>query len=131
MQESKLDFKSLESVDASNTGNNLYITGLSTSVASTDLDKFFNNGSPDNENNNLIRIELTVGHVLDCNLVTDPCTGESRGFGFVIMETVEDAERCIKYFDRSVLEDRLVTVERDVIVIMTADDHGAIHVVGG
>lgn len=28
------------------------------------------------------------------------------------METVEDAERCVKYLNRSVLEGRLVTVEK-------------------
>ncbi|KAM1128265.1 hypothetical protein ACFX13_038913 [Malus domestica] len=88
--------RSHESVDASNPGNNLYITGLSTRVTSTDLEKFFNK----------------QGKVLDCHLVTDPRTRESRGFGFVTMETVEDAERCIKYLDRSVLEGRLVTVEK-------------------
>lgn len=50
--------------------------------------------------------------VLECHLVTDPRTRESRGFGFVTMETTEDAERCIKYLNRSVLEGRLVTVEK-------------------
>lgn len=50
--------------------------------------------------------------MLDCHLVTDPRSRESRGFAFVTMETVEDAERCIKYLNRSVLEGRLVTVEK-------------------
>jgi len=49
---------------------------------------------------------------LECHLVTDPRTRESRGFGFVTMETMEDAERCIKYLNRSVLEGRLITVEK-------------------
>ncbi|BBH03383.1 RNA-binding family protein with RRM/RBD/RNP motifs [Prunus dulcis] len=85
-----------QSVDASNPGNNLYVTGLSTRVNSSDLEKFFNK----------------EGKVLECHLVTDPRTRESRGFGFVTMETVEDAERCVKYLNRSVLEGRLVTVEK-------------------
>ncbi|KAL6280427.1 hypothetical protein ACE6H2_017308 [Prunus campanulata] len=85
-----------QSVDASNPGNNLYVTGLSTRVTSSDLEKFFNK----------------EGKVLECHLVTDPRTRESRGFGFVTMETVEDAERCVKYLNRSVLEGRLVTVEK-------------------
>nr|XP_011463909.1 PREDICTED: serine/arginine-rich splicing factor SR45a-like isoform X2 [Fragaria vesca subsp. vesca] len=84
------------SVDASNPGNNLYVTGLSTRVTSADVEKFFNK----------------EGKVLDCHLVTDPRSRESRGFAFVTMETVEDAERCIKYLNRSVLEGRLVTVEK-------------------
>lgn len=50
--------------------------------------------------------------VTECHLVTDPRTRESRGFAFVTMETVEGADRCIKYLNRSVLEGRLITVEK-------------------
>ena len=46
------------------------------------------------------------------HLVTDPWTRESRGFGFITMSNIEDAERCIKYLDRSVLEGRVITVEK-------------------
>ncbi|KAL9231005.1 hypothetical protein vseg_006283 [Gypsophila vaccaria] len=84
------------SVDASNPGNNLYVTGLSTRVTSSDLEKYFSK----------------EGKVLQCSLVTDPRTKESRGFAFVSMETVEGAERCLKYLNRSVLEGRLITVEK-------------------
>ncbi|XP_021845088.1 serine/arginine-rich splicing factor SR45a isoform X2 [Spinacia oleracea] len=83
-------------VDTSNPGNNLYVTGLSTRVTNTDLEKFFSK----------------EGKVLECCLVTDPRTKESRGFAFVTMETREQAERCIKYLHRSVLEGRLVSVEK-------------------
>ncbi|CAN1178384.1 Serine/arginine-rich splicing factor SR45a [Linum perenne] len=76
--------------------NNLYVTGLSTRVTSTDLEKFFGK----------------EGKVLNCNLVCDPRSKESRGFAFVTMETKDDADRCIKYLNRSVLEGRLVTVEK-------------------
>ena len=44
--------------------------------------------------------------------MTDPRTRESRGFAFVTMETVEDANRCVKYLNRSVLEGRVITVEK-------------------
>ncbi|KAB2000805.1 hypothetical protein ERO13_D12G232000v2 [Gossypium hirsutum] len=88
--------RSRESQDASNPGNNLYVTGLSTRVTAVDLEKYFSN----------------EGKVLECHLVTDPHTKESRGFAFVTMETVEGAERCIKYLNRSVLEGRLITVEK-------------------
>ncbi|KAK9698561.1 hypothetical protein RND81_08G113300 [Saponaria officinalis] len=84
------------SVDASNPGNNLYVTGLSTRVTSSDLEKFFSK----------------EGKVRECSLVTDPRTKESRGFAFISMETVEGAERCLKYLNRSVLEGRLITVEK-------------------
>ncbi|KAF8380195.1 hypothetical protein HHK36_027677 [Tetracentron sinense] len=88
--------RSRDSGRAGNPGNNLYVTGLSTRVNSNDLEKYFGN----------------EGKVLECHLVTDPRTKESRGFGFVTMETVEDADRCIKYLNRSVLEGRLITVAK-------------------
>ncbi|XP_031259495.1 serine/arginine-rich splicing factor SR45a-like [Pistacia vera] len=88
--------RSRDFVEATNPGNNLYVTGLSTRVTSSDLEKFFN----------------SEGKVTECHLVTDPRTRESRGFAFVTMETVEDADRCIKYLNRTVLEGRLVTVEK-------------------
>ncbi len=50
--------------------------------------------------------------VTECRLVVDPRTRESRGFGFVTMETAEDADRCIKYLNRSTLEGRIITVEK-------------------
>ncbi|KAI4370086.1 hypothetical protein MLD38_018469 [Melastoma candidum] len=87
--------RSRESEDASNPGNNLYVTGLSTRVTASDIEKFFSR----------------EGKVLECNLVKDPRSKESRGFAFVTMESNKDAERCIKYLDRSVLEGRLITVE--------------------
>lgn len=46
------------------------------------------------------------------HLVVDPWTRESRGFGFVTMETVKEADRCVKYLNRSVLEGRVITVEK-------------------
>ena len=48
--------------------------------------------------------------VLECRLVLDPRTKESRGFGFVTMDNGEDARRCIKYLDRSILDGRVITV---------------------
>ncbi|ONK63762.1 uncharacterized protein A4U43_C07F18670 [Asparagus officinalis] len=88
--------RSQDSGDANNPGNNLYITGLSTRVTSSDLEKYFNK----------------EGQVLECQVVLDPRSRESRGFAFVTMETAEDADRCIRHLHRSVLEGRLITVER-------------------
>ncbi|CAD5183386.1 serine/arginine-rich splicing factor SR45a-like [Musa acuminata AAA Group] len=82
--------------DSSNPGNNLYVTGLSTRVSSSDLEKYFSK----------------EGKVSECHVIVDPRTRESRGFGFVTMETVEGAERCVKYLNRSVLEGRLITVQK-------------------
>ncbi|XP_073396754.1 uncharacterized protein [Physcomitrium patens] len=83
--------------DALNPGNNLYVTGLSTRVNEKDLQEHFSR----------------EGKVLECRLVLDPRTRESRGFGFVTMEHLEDAERCIKYLNRSTLEGRIITVEKN------------------
>ncbi|GBG66468.1 hypothetical protein CBR_g61511 [Chara braunii] len=82
--------------DAMNPGNNLYVTGLSTRVTERELEEHF----------------MREGKVQQCRLVVDPRTRESRGFGFVTMETVDDAERCIKYLNRSTLEGRIITVEK-------------------
>jgi RNA recognition motif-containing protein len=53
-----------------------------------------------------------VPQVIDASIVLDPWTRESRGFGFVTMATLKEAERCIKYLDSSVLEGRVITVEK-------------------
>lgn len=50
--------------------------------------------------------------MVDVHLVVDPWTRESRGFGFVTMSTVEEAARCVKYLDRSIIEGRVITVEK-------------------
>lgn len=54
--------------------------------------------------------------MIDVHLVVDPWTRESRGFGFVTMENVDVADRCIKYLDHSVLEGRVITVEKVIFV---------------
>ncbi|XP_031485308.2 serine/arginine-rich splicing factor SR45a isoform X1 [Nymphaea colorata] len=83
--------------EAENPGNNLYVTGLSTRVTKKELERHFASEG---------------GMVEDCHLVVDPRTRESRGFAFVTMSTVEEADRCIKYLDRSVLGGRVITVEK-------------------
>ena len=45
-------------------------------------------------------------------LVVEPRTRVSRGFAFVTMSSIEDADRCIKYLNQSVLEGRYITVEK-------------------
>ncbi|CAL5424520.1 unnamed protein product [Camellia sinensis] len=84
-----------------NPGNNLYVTGLSARVTKRDLEKHF----------------LAEGKVDDVHLVVDPWTRESRGFGFVTMSTVEEANRCVKYLSRSVLEGRVIMVEKGSSVV--------------
>ncbi|RYQ97700.1 hypothetical protein Ahy_B08g093777 [Arachis hypogaea] len=76
------------SSDAENSGNNLYVTGLSPRITKRELEKHF----------------AAEGKVIDVHLVVDPWTRESRGFGFVTMANLEDADRCVKYLNCSVLE---------------------------
>lgn len=47
-----------------------------------------------------------------CFLVVEPRSRISRGFAFITMDTTEDANRCIKHLNQSVLEHRQITVER-------------------
>ncbi|XP_052184666.1 serine/arginine-rich splicing factor SR45a-like isoform X2 [Diospyros lotus] len=88
-------YRSCES-SVENPGNNLYVTGLSTRITKRELEKHFS----------------TEGKVEDIHLVVDPWTRESRGFGFVTMSSVGEADRCIKYLNGSVLEGRVITVEK-------------------
>ncbi|KAL8115305.1 uncharacterized protein LOC141666467 [Apium graveolens] len=88
--------RSYDSGEVENPGNNLYVTGLSPRITKRDIEKHFS----------------TQGKVEDVHLVVDPWSRESRGFGFVTMSSVEEAERCIKYLDRSVLEGRVIMVEK-------------------
>jgi len=50
-------------------------------------------------------------------LVRNPWTNKSRGFVFVNMETRDVADRCIKYLDRTVHFDRVITVKRVIFSI--------------
>lgn len=50
-------FRSRDSVEAANPGNNLYVTGLSTRVSSSDLEKFFNKEGK-------VRVQLALHIVL-------------------------------------------------------------------
>ncbi|PKU85674.1 30S ribosomal protein 2, chloroplastic [Dendrobium catenatum] len=85
--------------DAVNVGNTLYITGLSSRVTERDLEEHFSK----------------EGKVTECRLIVEPRTRISRGFAFLSMETVEAADRCIKYLNQSVLEGRYITVEKKSI----------------
>ncbi|KAL0380615.1 UNVERIFIED_CONTAM: Serine/arginine-rich splicing factor a [Sesamum angustifolium] len=82
--------------DAVNPGNTLYVTGLSTRVTERDLEDHFSK----------------EGKVKSVFLVVEPRSRISRGFAFITMDCLEDANRCIKHLNQSVLEGRYITVER-------------------
>ncbi|CAN4078667.1 unnamed protein product [Withania somnifera] len=83
----------------SNPGNTLYVTGLSTRVTERDLEEHFSK----------------EGKVKSVFLVVEPRSRISRGFAFITMDSLEDANRCIKHLDQSVLEGRYITVEKKTL----------------
>lgn len=58
---------------------------------------------------------IILTQVIECQLVRDPHSKESRGFGFVTMETAKDAQNCLENLNRAVLEGRLITVEKVLV----------------
>lgn len=42
----------------------------------------------------------------------EPRSRVSRGFAFVTMDNADDANRCVKHLNQSVLEGRYITVEK-------------------
>ncbi|XP_023518632.1 serine/arginine-rich splicing factor SR45a-like [Cucurbita pepo subsp. pepo] len=82
--------------NALNPGNTLYVTGLSARVTERDLEEHFSK----------------EGKVASCFLVVEPRTRISRGFAFVQMDNVDDANRRVKHLNQSILEGRYITVEK-------------------
>lgn len=79
-----------------NPGNNLHVSGLSLKVDTRDLEAAF----------------AKVGRVRKASVMHDPHTRESRGFGFVEMETPEEAEAAINALNSSELFAKVITVEK-------------------
>ncbi|KAK7357714.1 hypothetical protein VNO80_17009 [Phaseolus coccineus] len=86
----------LPSIEARNSGNNLFVRGLPDWVREGDLRRLF----------------ATKGKVIDCELVRDRWTNASRGYAFVSMNTRDDATRCITCFNHAFHFDRVIVVER-------------------
>ncbi|KAJ3841452.1 hypothetical protein EV361DRAFT_756576, partial [Lentinula raphanica] len=79
-----------------NPGNNLHVSGLSHKVDSRDLESAF----------------AKVGRVSKASVVYDPHTRESRLFGFVTMETVEEADAAVTALNATELLGKVITVVR-------------------
>jgi cold-inducible RNA-binding protein len=73
----------------------LYIGGLSYSTTSDGLREYF----------------AQSGSVLSATVITDRFSGQSRGFGFVEMETAEGAQNAISQLNGRELDGRRITVE--------------------
>lgn len=72
----------------------LYVGNLSYATTEEELRKLF----------------AEVGPVASVTLITDRMTGQSKGFGFVEMETTEAAQAAIEKLNNSTVNDRALTV---------------------
>ncbi|GBE77608.1 hypothetical protein BKA93DRAFT_781617 [Sparassis latifolia] len=79
-----------------NPGNNLHVSGLSNRVDTRDLEAAF----------------AKVGRIKKAQVMYDPHTRESRGFGFVTMETGEEADAAITALNATDLMGKTMTVEK-------------------
>ncbi|KAH9953374.1 hypothetical protein BC827DRAFT_1146241, partial [Russula dissimulans] len=79
-----------------NPGNNLHVSGLSSRVDTRDLEAAF----------------AKIGRVKKASVMYDPHTRESRGFGFVTMESAEEAEAAITALNATEFMGKPVTVEK-------------------
>ncbi|CAG9323231.1 unnamed protein product [Blepharisma stoltei] len=79
-----------------NPGNNIYINNLSIETKEDELREIFSK----------------YGTIKDMRIIKDPFTQESRGFGFVTYEKVEDAGEAIKNLDKTELQGKVIRVEK-------------------
>ena len=79
-----------------NPGNNLHVSGLSHKVDSRDLETLF----------------AKHGRVQKASVMYDPHTRDSRGFGFVTMESVEEAEAAVTALAGTEFMGKVLTIEK-------------------
>ena len=72
----------------------LYVGNLSYTTTEDDLHRMF----------------AEIGPVTSASLITDRQTGQSKGFGFVEMETDEAAQKAIEQLNNAMVNDRALTV---------------------
>ncbi|POM65601.1 Hypothetical protein PHPALM_18653 [Phytophthora palmivora] len=114
--------------DVTNPGNNLYVANLAARVGEQDLQELFSK----------------FGRVDKCEVIVDPVTRESRGFGFVTFEDVRDAEDAVKELNKvgrfelntpngSVDTKRPLdnTLDRDLLVLSTVDVTASVEIAAG
>ncbi|KIV95659.1 hypothetical protein PV10_03284 [Exophiala mesophila] len=81
---------------ATNTGSNLFVTGIHPRLTEADVSRLFEK----------------YGEVENCSIMLDPHTKESRGFGFVKMVTTEQAEAAKEGLQGEVIEGRTLSIEK-------------------
>ncbi|KAJ8051321.1 hypothetical protein LXG23DRAFT_50919 [Yarrowia lipolytica] len=85
-----------DDVDAQNEGTNLFVTGVSRYVNETELEDLFK----------------PFGEVLKCQIMMDPHSGESRGFGFVMMADVTGADEALAKLNGHELAGKTLAIEK-------------------
>ncbi|KAI8458728.1 hypothetical protein BY996DRAFT_4576805 [Phakopsora pachyrhizi] len=89
-------FLTFSSNEVINPGNNLHVSGVSTKADDRDLEELFSK----------------YGRVLKSQLMRDPHTREIRGFGFVTMETCEEAEMAMTSLNGTEFFGKVMSVEK-------------------
>lgn len=79
-----------------NPGSNLFVTGIHPSLSEEDVTRLFEK----------------YGEVEKCNIMRDPHTKESRGFGFVKMVTSEQADAAKEGLQGEVHQGRTLSIEK-------------------
>merc|ERR1712130_641587 len=94
--EEKKDEKMDDKKKVASSSRNLWISGLSSSTRATDLKTVFSK----------------YGKVIGAKVVTNARTPGARCYGYVTMNSSEDASKCINHLNRTELHGRMITVER-------------------
>ncbi|KAK4104693.1 RNA-binding domain-containing protein [Parathielavia hyrcaniae] len=81
---------------ATNPGSNLFVTGINPRLEETEISRLFEK----------------YGEVEKCQIMKDPHSGESRGFGFVKMVTSDMADAAIEGLRGEVIEGRTLNIEK-------------------
>ena len=99
-----------------NPGNNLHVSGLSHRVDTRDLEAAF---SKIGRVRGFLILTLTFStlcQVKKVSVMYDPHTRESRGFGFVTMESAEEADAAIAALNATDLMGKVLNVEKVISV---------------
>ncbi|KAK0917675.1 separin protein [Friedmanniomyces endolithicus] len=85
-----------EDDESVNPGSNLFVTGIHPRLSESEISRLFEK----------------YGDVEKCNIMRDPHTRESRGFGFVKMTTAEGADSAKEGLQGEVYEGRTLSIEK-------------------
>lgn len=88
--------KDLDEEGATNTGTNLFVTGIHPRLKEEDVIALFDK----------------YGEVESCSIMLDPHTKESRGFGFVKMVTPDQADAAKEGLQGAQIEGRTLSIEK-------------------